>query len=105
MRAFVTGAAGFIGSNLVDRLLGDGCEVIGWDNFSTGQQAFLSNATGNARFRIVRGDNRDSPALTKAMAGTDVVFHLAANADLRFGLEDDSPARERSVERRSSPPP
>ena len=90
MRAFITGAAGFIGSNLVDRLLGDGCEVIGWDNFSTGQEAFLANATDHPSFRMVRGDNRDSAALAKAMAGADVVFHLAANADVRFGLEHPS---------------
>ena len=92
MRAFITGAAGFIGSNLVDRLLGDGCEVIGWDNFSTGQEKFLSNATGHPGFRLVRGDNRDSAALAEAMAGCDVVFHLAANADVRFGL--DHPSRD-----------
>ena len=92
MRAFITGAAGFIGSNLVDRLLGDGCEVIGWDNFSTGQEEFLSGTTGNPRFRMVRGDNRDSAALAEAMAGSDVVFHLAANADVRFGL--DHPSRD-----------
>ena len=41
---FVTGAAGFIGSNLVDRLLADGASVTGWDNFSTGQERFLEGA-------------------------------------------------------------
>jgi UDP-glucose 4-epimerase len=87
MRAFVTGAAGFIGSNLVDRLLADGCQVVAWDNFSTGQERFLEKAAGAAGFRLVRGDNLDAPALTRAMAGCDIVFHLAANADVRFGLE------------------
>ena len=86
MRAFVTGAAGFIGSNLVDRLLADGCEVVAWDNFSTGQERFLEKAAGAPGFRLVRGDNLDAPALTRAMAGCDIVFHLAANADVRFGL-------------------
>ena len=90
MRAFVTGAAGFIGSNLVERLLDGGCEVIGWDNFSTGHEAFVSDAARNARFQMVRGDNRDSAALSRAMNGADVVCHLAANADVRFGLDDPS---------------
>lgn len=84
---FVTGAAGFIGSNLVDRLLSDGQAVIGFDNFSTGQNEFLSGALKNSRFKLVRGDCLDLPALTRAMAGCDFVFHLAANADVRFGLE------------------
>jgi UDP-glucose 4-epimerase len=83
--AFVTGAAGFIGSNLVDRLLADGVKVTGWDNFSTGQQRFLEGAQASPGFRLVRGDNLDLPALTAAMAGADFVFHLAANADIKDG--------------------
>jgi len=86
-KVFITGAAGFIGSNLVDRLLADGLQVVGWDNFSTGQEKFLANALSHAGFKLVRGDNLDLPALNKAMAGCDTVFHLAANADVRFGLE------------------
>jgi len=86
-KVFVTGAAGFIGSNLVDRLLRDGKHVVGWDNFSTGQNEFLAAARSHPNFKLVRGDNLDFPALTQAMAGCDFVFHLAANADVRFGLE------------------
>jgi UDP-glucose 4-epimerase len=82
---FVTGAAGFIGSNLVDRLLADGSSVTGWDDFSTGQQRFLENALKQPRFKLVRGDNLDLPALTAAMKGADFVFHLAANADIKDG--------------------
>jgi UDP-glucose 4-epimerase len=84
---FVTGAAGFIGSHLVDRLLADGKTVIGWDDFSTGQEKFLTGARKNKNFRLIEGDNLDLSALTRAMAGCDTVFHLAANADVRFGLE------------------
>ena len=84
---FVTGAAGFIGSNLVDRLLTEGRAVVGWDNLSTGQRAFLEAADAHARFRFIQGDNLDTAALQQAMAGCDFVFHLAANADVRFGLE------------------
>ncbi len=83
--AFVTGASGFIGSNLVDRLLAAGLKVVGWDNLSTGQIRFLNGAKQNENFRFVQGDNLDLPALTDAMAGCDFVFHLAANADVRFG--------------------
>ncbi len=89
-RAFVTGAAGFIGSNLVDRLLKDGIEVVGWDNYSTGQRFFLASAFKEPKFRFVQGDNLDHSALTEAMGGCDFVFHLAANADVRFGLEHPS---------------
>ena len=86
-KAFVTGCAGFIGSNLVDRLLADGLSVVGWDNFSTGQERFLEGALRHPSFKLIRGDNLDLPALTAAMAGCDTVFHLAANADVRFGTD------------------
>jgi UDP-glucose 4-epimerase len=83
----VTGGAGFIGSNLVDRLLGAGHRVVSWDNFSTGQENFIDRARAHKNYNLVRGDTLDLPALTAAMAGCDTVFHLAANADVRFGLE------------------
>jgi UDP-glucose 4-epimerase len=86
-KIFITGAAGFIGSTLTDRLLAEGREVVGWDNFSTGQPRFLEAARAHARFRFFEGDNLDLDALTAAMSGCDTVFHLAANADVRFGLE------------------
>ncbi len=85
MRLFVTGAAGFIGSNLVDRLLGDGHDVVGYDNLSTGQEQFIESALSNPRFRFVRGDTRERERMAAEMAGADVVCHLAANADVRFG--------------------
>jgi UDP-glucose 4-epimerase len=86
-RVFVTGAAGFIGSNLVDRLLSAGKHVVGWDNFSTGQDRFLELARKQSPFVCQRGDLLDSAALTRAMKGCDFVFHLAANADVRFGTQ------------------
>lgn len=87
MRFFVTGCAGFIGSNLADRLLRDGHDVVGYDNLSTGQHRFLENAGQSPRFTMVGGDTLDLGGLTKAMEGADVVVHLAANADVRFGTE------------------
>ncbi len=85
LSAFVTGAAGFIASNLVDRLLAEGATVIGWDNLSTGQERFLLAARRSSRFRLIQGDNLDLPGLIAAMKGCDMVFHLAANADVRDG--------------------
>jgi UDP-glucose 4-epimerase len=85
LRYFVTGCAGFIGSTLTDRLLADGHEVVGYDNFSTGQAQFLLQAQDYASFRLVRGDVLDTQTLTTAMDGTECVCHLAANADVRFG--------------------
>ena len=87
MRAFVTGAAGFIGSNLVDRLLAAGHEVTGFDNFSTGLRQFLEGAGTNPKFRLIEGDLLDLDAVKVAMQGAELIFHIAANADVRFGPE------------------
>lgn len=87
MNYFVTGGAGFIGSNLTDRLLQDRHVVTVFDNFSTGQERFLETARTFPRFTLVRGDLLDLDRLTQAMRGAELVFHLAANADVRFGTE------------------
>ena len=86
-KVFITGAAGFIGSSMADLLLSQGKEVVGWDNFSTGQSEFLVGAEKNPAFKLVVGDNLDLDQLTAAMAGCDTVVHFAANADVRFGLQ------------------
>lgn len=91
-KAFITGCAGFIGSSLADRLLSSGHEVVGLDNFSTGQERFLASALQNPKFRLIRGDLLDEAALKSGMVGCDMVFHLAANADVRFGT--DHPRRD-----------
>jgi UDP-glucose 4-epimerase len=85
MTAFITGCAGFIGSNLTDRLLSSGCAVVGFDDFSTGQRRFLESALQDPDFRLVEADLLDLGALQAAMRGADCVFHLAANADVRLG--------------------
>jgi UDP-glucose 4-epimerase len=87
MNAFITGGAGFIGSHLADRLIQQGHQVVAYDNFSTGQDLFIEQANSSANFRLVRGDVLDFDCLTAAMDGTDFVWHMAANADVRFGLE------------------
>ena len=85
MHAFVTGCAGYIGSTLTDRLLAAGHKVTGYDNFCTGQQEFLTAAEAHSSFTLVKGDVTDAEMLKQAMSGVECVFHLAANADVRFG--------------------
>ncbi len=97
MRAFVTGGAGFIGSSLVDRLLADGHSVVAYDNFSTGQEPFIERARGQDAFTLVTGDTLNVPALNAAMTDVDVVFHLAANADVRFGTDHPSKDLEQNT--------
>ena len=86
MHCFVTGAAGFIGSSLTDRLLALGHDVTGFDNFSTGRRQFLEDALRSSAFRLLEGDLLDRDAVRKAMVGADCVFHLAATADVRYGV-------------------
>jgi UDP-glucose 4-epimerase len=83
----VTGAAGFIGSNLTDRLLQNGQRVRGFDNFSTGRPEFLESALRSPSFDLREGDLLDLPKLKAAMADVETVYHLAANADVRHGPE------------------
>jgi len=84
---FITGAGGFVGSHLADRLLATGHDVVGFDNFSTGRTEFLDCAMKHPCFRLVRGDVLDLEVVSAAMAGCGFVFHLAANADVRFGTQ------------------
>ena len=97
MSIIVTGCAGFIGSNLVDRLLADGCQITGVDNFSTGQRMFLEGALAHPDFRLLEIDLLELAALKRAFAEGDVVFHFAANADVRFGTEHPSKDLEQNT--------
>lgn len=88
MKYIVTGAAGFIGSSLVDRLLSHGHMVIGVDNLSTGMFEFLDRARASSNFTFIKGDLLKPGLLSSVLSGTDAVFHLAANADIRGGLDN-----------------
>jgi len=87
VRVLVTGAAGFIGSHMVDRLLSAGYGVTGFDNLSTGQRRFLENALAHPQFTLHEADLLDRTSLARAMEGAEMVVHFAANADVRFGTE------------------
>jgi UDP-glucose 4-epimerase len=85
MKVLVTGGGGFIGSNLVALLLGEGHEVAVLDDFSSG---YRENLAGLTRVRVVEGDVRDPAAVERAVAGAEVVFHLAASVGNARAIAD-----------------
>jgi UDP-glucose 4-epimerase len=87
MRSFVIGGAGFIGSHLVDLLVGKGPVTV-YDNMSVGKREFIAPHLASGQVTLVTKDALDLDALTDAMKGHDVVFHLAANPEARWGLEN-----------------
>jgi len=97
MRAFVTGGAGFIGSNLADRLLEKGYEVIVYDDFSTGQMQFVEHNLGNSKYTLVEADVLDKAFLNNAMRDSDIVFHFQANADVKGGINNTTIDMEQNI--------
>lgn len=98
----VTGAAGFVGSNLVEELLGLGQRVVGLDNFATGYEANLDEAlassAGRGSFRFVEGDIRDVETCRAACTGVDYVLHQAALASVPRSLADPLSSSQVNVE-------
>ena len=84
----VTGCAGFIGSNLVDELLKFNNSIIGIDNLSTGQKKFNADALKNKKFKFVKCDLKNITNTKKIIKKVDIVFHFAANADVRHGPDN-----------------
>lgn len=85
---FVTGAAGFIGSHLVEHLVAQGNSVTGYDNLSSGKRKRIQHLLDDSRFTFLVADLLDLKALKKAVRGHDIVFHLAANTDIPTGNQD-----------------
>lgn len=81
--ALVTGAAGFVGSNLVDKLLSMNYSVIGIDNLSTGRLPFLERALSHPNFKFINADLKNVNSVVEYFSGVDKVFHFSANADVR----------------------
>lgn len=80
---FITGGAGFIGSHLVERLLNTtDATITVFDNFLTGTEKHLEKVRDNPRLTVIRGDIREPELLTQSIAGHDIVYHFASNADI-----------------------
>jgi UDP-glucose 4-epimerase len=84
MNTLVTGGAGCIGSDLAAALLGRGCQVTVIDNLSSGKREHIAHLLNHPRFRFIEGDLMDPAALDTALEWIEMVYHLAANPDVKF---------------------
>jgi len=99
-KILVTGGAGFIGSNLVDKLLQMGNKVIVYDNFDdfyTGKEKNIEHNLKNSNFRLLKGDILDYSTLVSTLKGVDVVFHEAAQCGVRYSIENPEKANRVNV--------
>ncbi len=91
-KVFITGGAGFIGSQMAETYLAEGCEVVCYDNLILGRRDFLKNALENPRFKFIEADLLDIDRVTEELrefriGSDDLVVHLAANSDISQGVE------------------
>lgn len=86
-RVLLTGGAGFIGSHLADKLIEMGKDVVCIDNFSSGKMEYIDHLMSNPKFTLIRADLFKED-FTEALRDCDVVFHVAANPDVRLGVDD-----------------
>ncbi|MGB8376348.1 MAG: SDR family oxidoreductase [Salegentibacter sp.] len=96
-KVLITGGAGFIGSNLTEKLLEIGSEVVVLDNFSTGKRENLQKAETQENFSLLEGDIRDLEACQKACAGVDFVLHEAALGSVPRSLNDPITSNEVNI--------
>ena len=94
MNVFVTGGAGFIGSHIVDRLVDEGNSVTVYDNLSSGKKEFINHHWDNNKFTFIKADLIDNGKITESIAEHDVVFHIAANPDVRMSAQQPSIAKK-----------
>ena len=88
MKALVTGGAGCIGSDLAEALLDRGWEVTVLDNLSSGKIEYIQPLLSHSCFRFVEGDLLDQDLVNRCVSGSDRVFHMAANPDVKFASGD-----------------
>ncbi len=96
MKALVTGGAGFIGSHLIDALMEKGYDVRCIDNFSSGKIEFIEKNLEKG-LGLIKGDILSKDDIKKAVEGCDIIFHLAANPDVRLGAEDTNIHLEQNI--------
>ena len=87
MNIFVTGGAGFIGSHIVDKLINEGNTVTVYDNLSSGRKQFIEQHLKSDNFSFIEADLLDLEKIDDGLKGHDVVFHIAANPDVRLGAQ------------------
>jgi UDP-glucose 4-epimerase len=88
LNVLITGGAGFIGSHVVDRLIEMGNNITVFDNMSSGRMEFIEHHINNPKFKLIKADLMDTEAIEDACKDIDLVFHIAANPDVRLGVVD-----------------
>jgi UDP-glucose 4-epimerase len=96
-KIIVTGGAGFIGSHLVDTLIEGGNEVTVIDNLSSGKMEFIEHHNKDPNFKLIKLDMLELEKLKIAIKGADMVYHLAANPDVRLGAENTKVHLEQNI--------
>jgi len=96
-KIIVTGGAGFIGSHLVDKLIAGGNEVTVIDNLSSGKIEFIEHHNQDPNFKLVKLDMLELEKLQTAIKGADMIYHLAANPDVRLGAENTKVHLEQNI--------
>ena len=96
MKILITGGAGFIGSHLVDVLIKEH-EVVVFDNLSSGRMEFIKHHADNSKFSFITGDLLNTEDIEKALDGIDMVYHIAANPDVRLGADDTAVHLEQNI--------
>ena len=96
-KIIVTGGAGFIGSHMVDKLLSGGSEVTVIDNLSSGKMEFIEHHIPDKNFKFIKLDMLELEKLTNMIKGADIIYHLAANPDVRLGVQNTKVHLEQNV--------
>ena len=97
MKIMITGGAGFIGSHIVDKLIAQNNEVIVYDNLSSGKLEFIKAHLNKENFKFIKADLLDFERLKREMKDVKVVYHIAANPDVRLGAKNTSVHLEQNV--------